>query len=40
MVGRVQKGKRIAIGGSIKIDNEFRCEIVVYDFFLINKPEN
>lgn len=40
MVGRVQKGKRIAFEGSIRIDDEFRCEIVINDFFLIDKPEN
>lgn len=40
MVGRVQKGRQIAIDGSIRIDNEFCCEIIINDFFLIDKPEN
>lgn len=40
MMGRVQKGKQIAIDGSLRTDNEFHCEIVINDFFLIDKPEN
>lgn len=38
MIGRVQKGKQIAIEGSLRVDKEAHCEILINDFFLIDKP--
>ena len=40
MIGRVQKGKLIALEGRLRIDNETHCEILINDFFLIDKPDN
>lgn len=40
MDGRVQRGKSIAIDGRLIVDKDFRCEIAIQDFFLIDKPEN
>ena len=39
MVGRVQKGKQIALDGSLRVDKEAHCEILINDFFLIDKPD-
>lgn len=39
MIGRVQKGKQIAIDGSLRVDNEAHYEILINDFFLIDKPD-
>lgn len=38
MIGRIQKGKQIAIDGSLRVDKEAHCEILINDFFLIDKP--
>lgn len=40
MIGRVQRGKQLAIDGSLRIDKNAHCEILINDFFLIDKPEN
>lgn len=38
MIGRVQKGKQVALDGSLRVDSEAHCEILINDFFLIDKP--
>lgn len=40
MGGRVQREKRIAIDGRLIVDKDSKCEIIIQDFFLIDKPEN
>lgn len=40
MDGRVQQGNRIAVVGRLTIDKNSKCEIVIQDFFLIDRPEN
>lgn len=40
MNGRVQREKRIAIDGRLIVDKDFKCEIAIQDFFLIDKPED
>ena len=40
MDGRVQREKRIVIDGRLIVDKDSKCEIIIQDFFLIDKPEN